>query len=176
MTFLWSFITLSNLRRFFLISKLRVSTFSCALTIDLFNNSNDGDRLSLLICGDVHPNPGPMTRPFELCHWHLNSILSRDSVKISLIQAYNSAVNFDLIALSETYFNKSIHRNLHLWIYTEQDRIGVYMLRCKVKKNIKLNSSFWTWLNPPPQRITELGGLGSYLPDTIQRKVKTQEI
>ena len=35
-------------------------------------------------------------------------ILSRESVKIPLIQAYNSVVNFDLIALSETYLNNSI--------------------------------------------------------------------
>ena len=87
---------------------LKMITIVAILTIDLLKNLNDGGKLSLLTSGDVHPNPGPMTRPLNFCHWNLNSILSRDSVKISLIQAYNSVLNFDLIALSETYLNTSI--------------------------------------------------------------------
>ena len=87
---------------------LKMITIVVMLTIDLITKLNDGRKLSLLMSGDVHPNPGPMTRPLKFCHWNLNSILSRDSVKVSLIQAYNLVFNFDLIALSETYLNTSI--------------------------------------------------------------------
>ena len=92
---------------------MKVIVTCCSLTIDVYSNSNTEFelfyRLLLSKSGDVHPNPGPMMQsPLKFCHWNLNSILSRESVKIPLIQAYNSVVNFDLIALSETYLNNSI--------------------------------------------------------------------
>ena len=92
---------------------MKVIVTCCFLTIDVYSNSNTEFELFyrplLSKSGDVHPNPGPMMQsPLKFCHWNLNSILSRESVKIPLIQAYNSVVNFDLIALSETYLNNSI--------------------------------------------------------------------
>ena len=66
-------------------------------------------RLASLMSGNVHPNPGPLTTSFKFCHWNLNSILASNSIKLSLIEAYNSIHNFDLIALSETYLNSSVN-------------------------------------------------------------------
>ena len=56
----------------------------------------------------MHPNPGPLISSLKFCHWNLNSILARNSIKLSLIEAYDSIHKFDLIALSETYLNNSI--------------------------------------------------------------------
>ena len=39
----------------------------------------------------------------------MNSICARDKIKIPLIEAYNSVLHYDLIALSETNLNGSIH-------------------------------------------------------------------
>ena len=63
----------------------------------------------LLICGDVHPHPGPSHRnSLKFRHWNLDSIAVNDFIKIPLIEAYNSVYNYDLIALSETYLDSSI--------------------------------------------------------------------
>ena len=63
----------------------------------------------ILICGDVHPHPGPShENSLKFCHWNLDSIAVNDFIKIPLIEAYNSVYNYDLIALSETYLDSSI--------------------------------------------------------------------
>ena len=40
---------------------------------------------------------------------NLNNISARDKIKIPLIEAYNSVFHYDLIALSETNLNATIH-------------------------------------------------------------------
>ena len=60
--------------------------------------------------GDIEKNPGPRLESSQyltFCHWNLNSLTSHDSVKVSLLQAYNSIHNYDLICLSETYLDSS---------------------------------------------------------------------
>ena len=59
--------------------------------------------------GDVLPNPGPFIDSLKFCHWNLNSICARDKIKIPLIEADNSVFHYDLIALSETNLNATIH-------------------------------------------------------------------
>ena len=68
---------------------MKVIVTCCFLTIDVYSNSNTEFelfyRLLLSKSGDVHPNPGPMMQsPLKFCHWNLNSILSRESVKYHL--------------------------------------------------------------------------------------------
>ena len=53
--------------------------------------------LILFICGDVELNPGPENMIFH----------ARDFFKLSLIETFNTRHNFDMICLSETYFNSS---------------------------------------------------------------------
>ena len=71
--------------------------------------------LTLFICGDVDLNPGPKNTKslyyFSLCHWNLNSLLAHGFSKLSLIEAYNTHHNFDMICLSETYLNSSYADN-----------------------------------------------------------------
>ena len=59
--------------------------------------------LTFFICCDVELNPGPNNTKsyyFSFCHAH-------DFSKLSLIEAYNTHHNFDMIYLSETYFDSS---------------------------------------------------------------------
>ena len=46
-----------------------------------------------------------------ICHWNLNSITSHNSIKVTLLTAYNSIHEFDNICLSETYLNSEILSN-----------------------------------------------------------------
>ena len=68
-------------------------------------------RLLLLVAGDVHPHPAPNHNSLKFCHWNLNSILTRDEIKISLIEAYNSIFHYDFFAISESLLNESIENN-----------------------------------------------------------------
>ena len=64
----------------------------------------------ITLSGDVETNPGPKrnsTETFSFCHWNLNSISSRNYVKISSLEAYITVHKFDIICLSETYLDSS---------------------------------------------------------------------
>ena len=66
----------------------------------------------LLKHGDIEINPGPkkkLSKCFSCCHWNVNSILAHN--KLSLLTAYNSALNYDLICLTETYLNSTVDPN-----------------------------------------------------------------
>ena len=65
-------------------------------------------RLALIISGDIETNPGPENvcdQNLSLCHWNLNRITTNNFIKISLLEAYNSIHNFDLICISETFLD-----------------------------------------------------------------------
>ena len=65
--------------------------------------------LNLLIqYGDIETNPGPKYSSLQFCHWNLNGITAHHSIKISLLQAYITQRNYDIICLSETFLNSSI--------------------------------------------------------------------
>ena len=59
-------------------------------------------RSNLVRSGNVHENPGPNDYNFKFFHWNLDSLTARNNTKISLIEAYNSTFNYDLIAVSDT--------------------------------------------------------------------------
>ena len=65
----------------------------------------------LFRCGDVKANPGPNYSYLKFCHWNLNGLVTHDSIKISLIQAYITQYNYDIICLSETFLNSSTQTN-----------------------------------------------------------------
>ena len=45
----------------------------------------------LLLCGDIHPNPGVWdNRSLKFFHWNLNSLSARGRITIPLIQACDS--------------------------------------------------------------------------------------
>ena len=66
-------------------------------------------KLIMLLAGDIETNPGPATTNcLKFCHWNLNSICARGGIKTSLIEAYNSAHHFDVIAFSESMLDQSV--------------------------------------------------------------------
>ena len=56
----------------------------------------------LIFSGNVHENSGLTDCNLKLFYWNLDSITARDNTKISLIEAYNSVFNYDLMAISDT--------------------------------------------------------------------------
>ena len=67
------------------------------------------------LSGDIEINPGlkanALNRCFPICHWNLNSISAHMFSKVSLLSAYISVHKFEIICLSETYFNSEIPSN-----------------------------------------------------------------
>ena len=66
----------------------------------------------LLFGGDIETNPGPQSdKSLKVFLWNLYSICARRSVKILLIEAYDSVHKIDLIAISETMLNSTIRND-----------------------------------------------------------------
>ena len=66
----------------------------------------------LLLSGDVHQNPGPLSNKcLKFFHWNLNSLCARDRIKIPLIETYDTLYKFDIIAVSETMLDNSIKKD-----------------------------------------------------------------
>ena len=92
---------------------MRLSSFLLFVYILLSSVSNlilveSYISLKISLAGDIHPHPGPINNSLKFCHWNLNSIFTRNKIKISLIEAYNSVFYYDLFAISESLLNKSI--------------------------------------------------------------------
>ena len=97
----------------------------------------------ILLSGDVETNPGPETLDF--CTWNLNSIIAHDYLRVSLIEAYNSVYNYDLIGIVETHLDSTV----------EEDRLA-------------LNG--YTFIkNNHPQNVKR-GGVGLYIKDSLASK------
>ena len=63
-----------------------------------------------MISGDIERNPGPENvhnQNLSLCHWNLNGITANNFIKLSLLEAYNTIHNFDLICISETFLDSN---------------------------------------------------------------------
>ena len=55
--------------------------------------------LSVLI---LRKNTGPKHSSLRFCLWNVNGLTAHDCIKITLIQAYITDQNFDIVCLSET--------------------------------------------------------------------------
>ena len=75
------------------------------------------------LSGDIEENPGPKrnsNQSFSICHWNLNSITAHNYLKVSLLRAYISLHNFDVVCISETYLDSTTaldDENLHIAAY-----------------------------------------------------------
>ena len=58
--------------------------------------------------GDIHPHPGQTHNQFSFCHWNLNGLMAHDKLKITLLEAYNTVYNYDVIAISESQLRSSV--------------------------------------------------------------------
>ena len=67
--------------------------------------------IQLICSGDIEIQPGPIKNSLKFCHWNLNSVLVHDRIKISLLEAYNSVYNYDILVLGETYLSGGISHN-----------------------------------------------------------------
>ena len=68
----------------------------------------------ITLSGDIEKNTGPKPSScdkFSICNWNLNSISAHNFIKISLLRAYISTHNFDILCLSETYLDSNISSN-----------------------------------------------------------------
>ena len=81
----------------------------------------------LELSGDIEFNPGPKpdsSQSFSICHWNLNSMSAHNYSKISLLTAYISIHDFDIICLSETYLTSTTDIN------DENLKIPGYIMYC----------------------------------------------
>ena len=65
----------------------------------------------IILSGNVETNPRSQSKhcqEFSICHWNLNSIATHSFIKVSLLKAYITIYNYDVICLSETYLDSSI--------------------------------------------------------------------
>ena len=93
------------------------------------------DSYFLIRCGDIESNPGPrntMYQSLSICHWNLNGIAAHNYIKLSMLEAYNSVYNHDVICLSETFLD-SIHPKDHQSLKLQ----GYEMIRADHPNNIK---------------------------------------
>ena len=99
-----------NIRKCF-ISGLRCYSISNLKFVFFF-------ALLLWYHGDIESNPGPKKsgncQPLKFCHWNLNSILSENCFKVSLLKSFNALHNYDFIYLSETLLSPSVSSTLIL--------------------------------------------------------------
>ena len=97
----------------------------------------------ILLSGDVETNPGPETLDF--CTWNLNSITAYDFLRVSLIEAYNSVHNYDLIGIVETHLDSTV----------EDDRLTL--------------DGYTFFKDNHPQNVKR-GGVGLYIKDALPSK------
>ena len=98
---------------------------------------------TVMLSGDVETNPGPETLDF--CCWNLNSISAHDLLRVSLIEAYNSIYNYDLIGIVETHLDSNV----------EEERLA-------------LNGYSFIKDNHPQN--VKRGGIGLYIRDSLASK------
>ena len=70
--------------------------------------------LILVQHGDIEINPGPQKKQpkyFSCCHWNVNSLLAHN--KISLLTAYNTIHQYDVICISEKFLDSSVPLDDH---------------------------------------------------------------
>ena len=132
----------SNRRKITYFSLLYCLSYGVCIAIDILHFYWVAPRLILLCC-DVNPNPGPDT--FKFCCWNLNSIIAYDFLQVTLIEAYNSLYNYDLLGIVETHLDDTI----------DQERLalkGYNLITCNHPLNIKR------------------GGVGLYIKESLSNK------
>ena len=104
------------------------------------------DETMHLLSGDVETNPGPETLNF--CTWNLNSLAVYDFLRVSLIEAYNSVYDYDLIGIVETHLDSTIDEN-------------------------KLALNGYTFINDNHPQNVKRGSVGLYIKDSLPSKSRS---
>ena len=85
---------------------------------------------TFVMSGDVEINPGPDHSTFNFCSLNLNSICARNFTRVSLIEAYNSVYNYDLIGIVETHLDSTVDES-------KLDLTGYSFLKSNHPNNVK---------------------------------------
>ena len=106
----------------------------------------------IIISGDVETNPVPQSKrcqEFSICHWNLNSIVTHSFIKVSLLKAYITIYNYDVICLSETYLDPYILSN-------DKKILGYELIREDHPSNSKLGGVCVSYRNSLPLKILDI--------------------
>ena len=76
--------------------------------MSLINTASSWLNILLIRSGDIHPHPGQTHNQFSFCHWNLNGLMAHDKLKITLLEAYNTVYNYDVIAVSKSQLRSSV--------------------------------------------------------------------
>ena len=102
----------------------------------------------ILLSGDIETNPGPDLRTLNFCSWNLNSICAYEFLRVSLLEAYNSVYDYDLIGIVETHLDTSVDEN-------------------------KLAIDGYTSLNSNHPQNVKRGGVGLYIKESFPAKKRS---
>ena len=142
-------------------SKKIPSNSYCVIKATLFNYAYNYPVSGLMVCyknytqsvskrillsGDVETNPGPDTLNF--CCWNLNSIATHNFQRVSLMEAYNSVYNYDLIGIVETHLDSTI----------DEDRLAL---------------GGYTFFKSNHPHNVKRGGVGLYVKDTLPSRERS---
>ena len=103
----------------------------------------------ILLCGDVELNSGikpNSSKCFSICHWNLNSITSHSFIKVSLLSAYNTVHNFDIICISQSSLNSQICSN--------DDKLSIPGCNMFSANHPSDNPRRWVWLQKTDLRCS----------------------
>ena len=110
--------------------------------------------ITIKMSGDIEMNPGPKPsscNKFSICHWNLNSISAHNFIKLSLLRAYISVHNFDILCLSETYLDSTISSNDSNLIIP-----GYELYRADHPSNVKRGGICIYYKNLLPLKVTNI--------------------
>ena len=122
--------------------------------------------ITIKMSGDIEMNPGPKPsscNKFSICHWNLNIISAHNFIKLSLLRAYISVHNFDILCLSETYLDSTISSNDSNLIIP-----GYELYRADHPSNVKRGGICIYYKNLLPLKVTNI----QYLQGCINFEMK----
>ena len=122
----------------------------------------------LLLSGDAEMNPGPKVifkQSFSICHWNLNSMTTHNYNKILLLKVYLAVYKFDIVCLSETYFDSKT--------LPDDDNLDIsgYNLVCFDHPNSKRGGICIYYKEALPLRVVNV----NYLNECIRFELKIGE-
>ena len=109
-----TFILITQVNNFYQVSSHLIKIIAASFSLCFLKTADIAVFLWFFIqnllscCGDIEENPGPKYSSLTFCHLNLNRLAAHDSTKISLLQAYITQHNYDMICLIETFLNSSI--------------------------------------------------------------------
>ena len=113
-------------------------------------------------------NPGPKVifkQSFSICHWNLNSMTTHNYNKILLLKVYLAVYKFDIVCLSETYFDSKT--------LPDDDNLDIsgYNLVCLDHPNSKRGGICIYYKEALPLRVVNV----NYLNECIRFELKIGE-